>query len=83
MPERFQAACLNLRRVGIYAHAVQPADFRQPETGLADENAWATSAHSTENDIARINGHARTFSGYLNLRRVGIYAHAVQPAGFR
>ena len=48
-----------------------------------DKNAWAASAHPTENGVARINGHARMFSGCLNLRRVGIYAHAVQPADFR
>ena len=55
------SGCLNLRRVGIYAHAVQQAVFRQPETRLADKNAWATSAHPTENGVARINGHARAF----------------------
>ena len=36
------------------------------------KNAWAASAHPTENGVARINGHVRTFSGCLNLRRVGI-----------
>ena len=80
---------LNLRRVGIYAHAVQLTVFRQPETRLVDKNAWAASAHPTANSVARIIRHTRTFSGcldttdYLNPHRVGIYAHAVQPVGFR
>ena len=80
---------LNPRRVGIYAHAVQQTGFRQPETGLADKNTWATSAHPTANSVARIIRHTRAFSGclvttdYLNPRRVGIYAHAVQSVGFR
>jgi hypothetical protein len=47
--------------VGIYAHAVRQTDFMQPETGLADKNAWATSAHPTENGVARIIRYAARF----------------------